>query len=62
VAQDDVAQVDAPAIMPVRRRRADSPQRFGHELRLHLAVEIALVEVRTEIVALHVRKEIAHHE
>ena len=62
VPQDHFAQVDAAAVVAVRRRRADAPQRLRHELRRERAVVVALVKRRPEVVPLQVREEVAHDE
>src|SRR4051794_30574933 len=52
MAENDLPEVDAAAVVTVRCRGAYAPQRRSHELGLQCAVEVALVEFRAEVVAL----------
>ena len=62
VAQDHLVEIDAAAVVPVRRRGAHAPQRLVMNSRPDRAVVVALVEVRAEVVALEVGEDVPHDE
>ena len=62
VAQNHLREINAAAIMAIRGRRPHPTQGSRHEMGCERAVEVALVEIRTEIVALEIRKNVAHKE
>src|SRR5918993_1297630 len=57
VAQDHVFEGHATTVVPVRPGAAHSPERGGQELRPERAVEVPLVEVRAEVMALEVGED-----
>src|SRR5215472_8541304 len=60
--QYDVIQRHAASVVPVRGGGTDSPQRASQEQSLHGAVPVPLIEVRSQVVALEVGKDVFHDE
>ena len=55
--QYDISEVDAPAVVPVRSRCANSPQRFSHEFFGERSIEVSFPEIWPEIIPLEVCEE-----
>src|SRR5438552_533082 len=62
VAQDDLGEVDAAAVVSIRPGAPDAPQRRRQELCPNRPVVVPLVKVRAEIVALEVREDVLDQE
>ena len=62
MAQNDVIQRYAAAIVTVGPGASGSPQRAGQELCLQRSIPVAFVEVRAEVVTLKVGEDIFHDE
>ena len=60
--QDHFDEIDAAAVVAVRRRAAHTPQRRRQELAADRSVVFALVERASEIVALKVRVDVTGNE
>src|SRR5262249_9252089 len=62
VAQDDVGQRIATAIVPVGASSSYTPQGTSEELGLHGSIPIALVKIRAEVVTLKIGQNVFHYE
>src|SRR6266496_1843692 len=59
VPKDDLCQIDAAAIVTIRRGRTYTPKRRGQKLCSQGTVVIALVEGRSQIVPLEIREDVS---
>src|SRR5438105_3956559 len=62
MAQDDVVQPNATAVMTIGSGRTYSPQRTSKERSLERSIPVALVEVLAQVVAFEVREDVLDQE
>src|SRR5665811_1807358 len=62
MAENDIVQCHAAAVMAVGPGASDTPQWSGQKLRLQRSIPVTLVEVRPQVMPLEVRKDVFHHE
>src|SRR4029077_457003 len=62
VTENDVVQSHAATVVTVRSGASDTPQRPGEKLCLKCSVPVALVEIRSQIVALEIRENVFDDE